>query len=140
MKRDPIPYAPGHFTALIREFNFPPGFVAGGSADGGASKRSAAAARGRQTQLARGNAWSIDGGLSKSSAAMVSRPEKGKVSAANPARARAFVAGQPRYWNDNPCHAGHVGWRYTLSYACCECMAAGAKAGRRADGNGEAVA
>lgn len=102
----------------------------------------AAAVRSRQTALARGHTGTIKGlsGASRNMAgdvskALVSRRtalidalSKGGAPIVNKARELAVPNGEKKYWNDAPCHAGHVGWRYTRSYACCGCMALSSKA------------
>lgn len=37
------------------------------------------------------------------------------------ARQRALLAGEPRYWSNQPCGHGHIGWHLTFSRHCIEC-------------------
>lgn len=50
-----------------------------------------------------------------------------KLAAPTP-RQVASAAGKTRYWSEKPCPAGHVGWRGTISRACCACATEKARA------------
>ena len=119
----------GPNTLHIYRTNWPPGYAPQPVEMRSTVANSEAATRGREARLAKGDTGSIAGGLSKKASPGLHNADKARVWRVNRARARAVELCQPRYWNDAPCHAGHVGWRYTRNYACCECAGI---AGRRA--------
>ena len=119
---------PGHFLSLVRKHNWPPNYTPQPPDRISTVAHSQAATLGRAAQLAKGETGSIKG-LSKKAAPAPNNADKARVGRVNRARTRAVELRQQRYWNDAPCHAGHVGWRYTRNYACCECAGI---AGRRA--------
>lgn len=64
-------YEPGDFGRMMRDHDWPPGFVSQLEPNPGEIARREAAVRGRATQLANGHTGSIRNGLSKKSAATV---------------------------------------------------------------------